>query len=82
MHCRSQVHRVHVVHGAQVERVRQQRGQVVVVVAGQLVVQARQRVTCGVWQPKARIARIAPTGRIGGVRGGETCGTKERQYHP
>lgn len=51
--------------------------QVVVVIARQLVVQARQGITCGVWQPEARIARIATSCRVGGVRCGKTCITNK-----
>lgn len=82
MHCRkasSQMHGVDVVNAAQLERVVwQECRQVVVVIAGQLVVQARQGITCWVWQPEARIARIATSCRVGGVCCGETCGAN---YH-
>ena len=44
--------------------------------------QARQVITCGVWQSEARIARIATAGRVGGVRGcGETCTKKKKRAH-
>lgn len=79
MQCRvsSEMHSVNVIKGAELERVVGQQGrQVVVVMVGrQLVVQARQGITCRVWQPEARIARIATTCRVGGVRRGETCTT-------
>lgn len=72
----SQMHCMHVIDAAQFKRVvRQKSRKVVVVVAGQLVVQACQRITCGVRQPEARIARIAPTCRVRSVRCGKTCRT-------
>lgn len=77
------MHGVYIVNAAQLERVvRQQGGQVVVVVAGQLVVQARQGITCLVRQPEARIARIATSCRVGGVRCGETCVTNNHTLMP
>lgn len=70
------MHGMHVVDTAQFKRVVRQKGRkVVVVVAGQLVVQACQRITCGVWQPEARVARIAPTCRVRSVRCWKTCRT-------
>lgn len=72
----SQMHGVYIVNPAELERVVwQESRQVVVVIAGQLVVQARQGITCWVGQPEARIARIATSGRIRGVRCGKTCAT-------
>lgn len=72
----SQMHGVYIVDATQLERVvRQKCRQVVVVIAGQLVVQARQGITCWIWQPEARIARIATSCRVGGVCCGETCAT-------
>lgn len=83
MHCRgasSQMHGVYIVNPAELERVvRQESRQVVVMIAGQLVVQARQGITCRVWQPEARIARIATSCRVGGVRCGETCTTNNHK---
>ncbi|GBP24519.1 hypothetical protein EVAR_20843_1 [Eumeta japonica] len=71
------MHSVYVINAPQLERViGQQRGELLMVSPGQLVVQARQGITCGVRQPEARIARIATTCRIGGVRCGETCEIK------
>lgn len=75
----SQMHGVYVVNPAELEGVvGQQCRQVVIVIAGQLVVQARQGITCGIWQPEARIARIATSCRVGGVRCGETCATNKQ----
>lgn len=74
----SQMHGVYIVNPAELERVVwQECRQVVVVIAGQLVVQARQRITCWVGQPEARIARIATSCRVRGVRCGETCATNK-----
>lgn len=69
------MHGVDVIHSAQIQRVvGQQCCQVVVVmITGELVVQAREGITCRVRQPEARIARIATTCRVGGVCCGETC---------
>lgn len=71
------MHGVYIVNPAELEGVvRQECRQVVVVIAGELVVQARQGITCWVRQPEARIARIATSCRVGGVRCGKTCITK------
>lgn len=76
------MHGVYIVNAAQFERVvRQECRQVMIVIAGQLVVQARQGITCWVWQPEARIARIATSCRVGGVRCGETCATNNDTLH-
>lgn len=70
----SQMHGVYIVNPAELERVVwQECCQVVVVVAGQLVVQARQGITCWVRQPEARIARIATSCCVCSVRCGKTC---------
>lgn len=72
------MHGMYIVNPAELERVVWQKCcQVVVVIAGQLVVQARQGITCWVWQPEARIARITTSCRVGGVRCGETCATNK-----
>lgn len=74
------MHGVYIVNPAELERVVwQESRQVVVVIAGQLVVQARQGITCRVWQPEARIARIATSCRVGGVRCWKPCTTNKHK---